>query len=79
MEFSGFFTSCATPAVMRPTAAESLAHLQLRVDAFQGVQISQRHHRAHAVSRSLNFLNAHAHRFRPSTVSTSVSEATSVK
>ena len=64
MEFSGFFTSCATPAVTRPRAAsrsETCSWLPMRSRRFH---VAQRDQRSHPFAMLADHLRAHADSLR---------------
>ena len=65
MEFSGFFTSWATPAVTRPSAARLFGDLELAADALDGLDVAQADERAHARAVLADHLHVHADALRP--------------
>ena len=56
IELSGFFTSCATPAVTRPKRSQPLGNLQLIADALERFHVAQGDERAHARAVFANHL-----------------------
>ena len=48
-----------------PQRRQTFAHLKLRIDAFQRVQVTQRHQRSHAFAIFLDGLHADAYTLRP--------------
>ena len=64
MELSGFFTSCATPAVTRPSAAKALGNLELAADALNRFHVAQGDECSHACAVLANHLHADADALR---------------